>query len=113
MIQNHKINPKPEFRIFFRIFVIALVVIVILPVSAFSGDKKTKILTVLPQQNIPQPQFFCGYCHILTYPGAVQKGYDLWKKGKHNKYGCVECHYTPKKAGSPGKTSSSGTLKEN
>jgi protein-arginine kinase activator protein McsA len=38
---------------------------------------------------------FCGYCHVLTYPGIVQKGYELWKKAKHNKFGCVECHYPP------------------
>ncbi len=63
MIQNHKINPKPEFRIFFRIIVIALVVIVILPVSALLTDKKTKILTELSQFDIPQPQFFRGYCY--------------------------------------------------
>ena len=49
-----------------------------------------------PPPEVPQPQFFCGYCHVLTYPDIVQKGHDLWKKGKHNKYGCVECHYPPK-----------------
>jgi hypothetical protein len=36
---------------------------------------------------------------VLTYPGVVQKGYELWKKGKHNKFGCVECHYPPGAAG--------------
>ena len=39
----------------------------------------------LPPPEVPQPQLFCGYCHVLTYPGVVQKGYELWKKGKHNK----------------------------
>jgi hypothetical protein len=66
---------------------------------AFSAEKKAQRLKNLPQPEIPQPQFFCGYCHILTYPGVVQKGYDLWKKGKHNQFGCIECHYPPDEAG--------------
>ena len=52
----------------------------------------------LPPPDIPQPQMFCGYCHVLTYPGVGQKGFELWKKGKHNKFDCVECHYPPKGA---------------
>jgi hypothetical protein len=113
MMQTQKINPNPEPWIFLRIFVMAAVAILFLPGPSLWADQKVRPLSELPQQDIPQPQFFCGYCHILTYPGAVQKGYDLWKKGKHNKYGCVECHYTRKEAGSPGKASSSGTLNEN
>ena len=55
------------------------------------------IQTELPQPDIPKPQFFCGYCHILTYPDVVKKGHVLWKQGKHNTVGCVECHYPPEK----------------
>ena len=54
-------------------------------------------MSLYPTSNhpaIPQPQSFCGYCHILTYPTVINKGYETWKKDKHNKVGCVECHYT-------------------
>lgn len=40
-----------------------------------------------------EPQFFCGSCHILTYPEMIQQGYELWKKSKHKDVGCVQCHY--------------------
>jgi hypothetical protein len=71
------------------------VILMLLSSASWAGQKE-QALKNLPQPDPPQPQFFCGYCHILTYPGVVQKGYDLWKKGKHNKFGCVECHYPPK-----------------
>ena len=45
--------------------------------------------------DIPQPQGFCGYCHILTHPEVVNKSYETWKAGKHNKVGCAACHYGP------------------
>jgi hypothetical protein len=47
----------------------------------------------LPEPTPPKPQFFCGYCHVITYPGVVQKSYELWKKDKHKDIGCVACHY--------------------
>lgn len=56
----------------------------------------------LPPPRLPDPQFFCGYCHVLTYPNIVQKGYELWKKGKHNQTGCVVCHYPPGPASQSG-----------
>lgn len=43
----------------------------------------------------PQPQGFCGYCHILTYPDVINKSYETWKKSKHNQIGCIQCHYKP------------------
>ena len=85
----------------------AAVAILFLLVPTLWADQKVQPLSELPQQDIPQPQFFCGYCHILTYPGVVQKGYDLWKKGKHNKIGCVECHYPPKGTAELNKASAS------
>jgi len=44
---------------------------------------------------LPQPQGFCGYCHILTYPDVINKSYETWKKSKHNQVGCIQCHYKP------------------
>ncbi len=63
--------------------------------TVLAQSEETQLKLDLPPPEVPQPQLFCGYCHVLTYPGVVQKGYELWKKGKHNKVGCVECHYPP------------------
>jgi hypothetical protein len=78
-----------------RILVLAAVVIFVLLFAALAASQKARLQTELEQPDISEPQLFCGYCHILTYPSLVQKGYELWKKGKHNKVGCVECHYQP------------------
>ncbi len=40
-------------------------------------------------------QFFCGYCHVLSYPKVIKKAYFSWKEGKHKDIGCVQCHYPP------------------
>ncbi|TES93279.1 MAG: hypothetical protein E3J94_01670 [Desulfobacteraceae bacterium] len=103
--ETQNIETKP--RIFIQVFVMVVVAILFLSGPVLSADQKAQLLTELPQSDIPQPQFFCGYCHILTYPGVVQKGYDLWKKSKHKEFGCVECHYPPRGTAGLGKTSGS------
>ncbi len=85
-------------KIIRRILVLAAVVALVLVCVALGAEQMRELLTELPQPDTPQPQFFCGYCHILTYPDIVKKGYETWKEDKHNKYGCVECHYPPKEA---------------
>lgn len=42
-------------------------------------------------------QFFCGYCHVLTYPKIIKKAYQSWKKDIHGEkaVSCEECHYPP------------------
>lgn len=57
-----------------------------------------------PALSIPQPQFFCGTCHIMTYPSIINKQYELWKKSKHNETACVTCHYGPDKSKATGDT---------
>ena len=57
-----------------------------------------------PALSIPQPQFFCGACHIMTYPAIIKKQYELWEKDKHNKVACVTCHYGPDKSKPTGDT---------
>ena len=74
---------------------IAAAFVIVLAGGAWATEKTTSLRMELPSPDVPQPQLFCGYCHVLTYPGVVQKGYELWKKGKHNQVGCVECHYPP------------------
>jgi hypothetical protein len=96
MRQTLNINRKPDFKIYFRIHVFAALITLLFFSAALGAESNLQTKFELPSPEVPQPQLFCGYCHVLTYPGIVQKGYDLWKKGKHNKFGCVECHYPPK-----------------
>lgn len=107
MTQIQQIQQRSELRIFFWILVITAVALFMMSGSAVWADQKVKVITELPQPDVPQPQLFCGYCHVLSYPGIVQKGYNLWKKGKHNQVGCVECHYPPKASEIQSKTSTS------
>ena len=57
----------------------------------------------MPPPGIPQPQTFCGYCHVLTYPDIVDKAYKTWKTGPHKEAGCVQCHYPPPPVDDQGK----------
>jgi len=75
------------------------VAILLLTYGTVASQQKNDADVGLPQPAIPTPQFFCGYCHILTYPSIVMEGYETWKTDKHNKYGCVECHYPPGETG--------------
>ena len=78
-----------------RLFVLAVVTSLILSVSAFGAEQGSAVVTDLPQPEISRPQFYCGYCHLLTYPAIFNKGYELWKKSKHLRASCVDCHYPP------------------
>ncbi len=89
-------NRKRDYRIFLIIFGTILIGTLFLLGTTFGSEHQPQPRMELPPPEIPQPQMFCGYCHILTYPSIVQKGYTLWKKGKHSNVGCVECHYPPK-----------------
>jgi hypothetical protein len=91
-------NMRLNFRAIFRLLFITTVSIVVLAGTALGTEEKAALQMNLPPPDVPRPQLFCGYCHVLTYPEVVQKGYELWKKGKHGKFGCVECHYPPKGA---------------
>jgi hypothetical protein len=100
---HNKLNSK------FRLLLMATVSILVLAGTALGAEEKAALQMDLPPPDVPRPQLFCGYCHVLTYPEKVQKGYELWKKGKHNKVGCVECHYMPKGAEVKLTTTQSGT----
>ncbi len=58
--------------------------------KAAEGDSRMSVQT-------GTSQFFCGYCHILTYPKVMKKAHTSWKAGKHKNVGCVECHYPPER----------------
>lgn len=100
-------------KIILRILIMAVVAALALISPALGAEQMMELQTELPQPDTPQPQFFCGYCHILTYPDVVQKAYELWKKDKHNKYGCVDCHYPPKGAQMRSQTQAAGAAAEN
>jgi hypothetical protein len=74
---------------------LAAIVIFFLAAEAWAAELTSSSGDVWPPSDIPQPQGFCGYCHILTYPTIVNRSYETWKAGKHNKVGCVACHYGP------------------
>lgn len=96
MTQIQNINSKRKSVSLFRIFTIATLTGLVLFGKVLGQEQQVTFKMELPPADVPQPQLFCGYCHVLTYPGVVQKGYDLWKNAKHNKFGCVECHYPPR-----------------
>jgi len=77
------------------LIVLAAASVLVFASGVWATDQQTTLKMDLPPPEVPQPQLFCGYCHVLTYPGVVQKEYELWQKDKHNKVGCVECHYPP------------------
>jgi hypothetical protein len=96
MKQMATMNMLINFHAIFRLLFIATVSIIVLAGTALGTEEKVVLQMDLPPPDVPRPQLFCGYCHVLTYPEKVQKGYELWKKGKHKDIGCVECHYPPK-----------------
>jgi hypothetical protein len=80
------------------IILTSLMVFTLLSLSFSSAQQMKQPLTEFAAPDIPQPQGFCGYCHILTYPAIFEKSHKTWKGGKHASVGCVECHYPPKVA---------------
>jgi hypothetical protein len=44
---------------------------------------------------ILKSQFFCGYCHVLSYPKVIKKAHNSWQASKHKDVTCAECHYPP------------------
>ncbi len=77
------------------LIVLAAVASLILSVSPLGADQEAAVVTELLQPAISKPQYYCGYCHLLTYPAIFNQGYELWKKSKHIKASCVDCHYPP------------------
>ena len=80
MARIQKTYHKLEFSILLVILAASALTIAVLPSIALGQAEETQLKLDLPPPNVPQPQLFCGYCHVLTYPGVVKKGYELWKK---------------------------------
>ena len=94
------------------ILAVALLGIFILSWATAKGAEVKNQATpeITPELPIPKSQFFCGNCHILVYPDIIQKQYELWKKSKHNKVGCRDCHFGPGNSKPMGKVSTAGHL---
>ena len=81
---------------------IVVIIMVFLSTNIFSQEKEPVKETPAPipvkeSPALPKitPQFFCGHCHILTYPKVMQKAYNAWKTSKHKGVACGKCHYPP------------------
>jgi hypothetical protein len=73
---------------------VAMLVILISTQHVYA-EEKTSANKLQMKKDIIKSQFFCGYCHILTYPKVVKKAHGSWLTGKHREVPCAECHYPP------------------
>ncbi len=79
-----------------KVFLSATVILAILISISYSyAEEASHAKDSLIEIPSVKTQFFCGYCHVLTYPKVIKKAYTSWKAGKHKDVGCVECHYPP------------------
>lgn len=76
----------------------SLMTFTLLSLSFSRAQQMKQPLTEFSAPDTPEPQGFCGYCHILTYPAIFEKSHKTWKEEKHNQVSCVDCHYPPKVA---------------
>ncbi len=74
------------------LFAAAIMILLASPTHLYSEERGFLPSIVIPAEG---SQFFCGYCHILTYPRVMKKAHDSWKTGKHKDISCKECHYPP------------------
>jgi hypothetical protein len=70
------------------------IILLLLPGIAVSEEAVHQEDPVISIPDV-KTQFFCGYCHVLSYPKVVKKAYLSWKDSKHKDIGCVQCHYPP------------------
>ena len=73
---------------------IVFIICLITPRIAISAETAHKEGAGIDVPDV-KTQFFCGYCHVLSYPKVVKKAYLSWKDSKHKDIGCVQCHYPP------------------
>jgi len=79
---------------------LASIIIIVFLSTTFLYSQEEALVKESPiEPSILKSQFFCGYCHILTYPRVIKKAHASWKTGKHKDIPCAECHYPPEKMG--------------
>jgi hypothetical protein len=71
-----------------------LFIFIVVPSYAYAAEKAHSEDSRISITDV-KSQFFCGYCHVLSYPEVIKKAYLSWKEGKHKDIGCVKCHYPP------------------
>ncbi len=69
-----------------------IVAVFILSTAAVDSSAEIRFLRDNPTEST---EFFCGYCHILSYPKVIKKAHASWKEGKHKDVPCIQCHYPP------------------
>jgi hypothetical protein len=74
--------------------VAVLFIFLVAPSSFYAAEKAHSEDSRISVPDV-KSQFFCGYCHVLSYPEVIKKAYLSWKDGKHKEIGCVQCHYPP------------------
>ncbi len=76
------------------ILYIVLISLTVISSPLYSAEESdlTKMI-----DNRMNSQFFCGYCHVLTYPKVIKKAYNSWKQDKHKDVPCIDCHYPPER----------------
>jgi hypothetical protein len=79
-----------------KILLLAITFSLILVTTAYLyGEEKADPGESPAATTEPKTKFFCGGCHVLSYPRVMEKAYTSWNAGKHKDVGCVNCHYTP------------------
>ena len=83
-----------------RICIPVMLILLLISVNSFSAEKTHGKDSGIAIPDV-RTQFFCGYCHVLTYPKVIKKAFLSWQAGKHKDIGCVECHYPPERLAIP------------
>jgi hypothetical protein len=73
---------------------IFIAVVLLVFISSPSTYAQRSNLSGLIDQRL-KSQFFCGYCHVLSYPKVIKKAHKSWEESKHKDVACVNCHYPP------------------
>lgn len=78
------------------IFFILVMILIVFKGSPLYSAEETRLGETINQRL--KSQFFCGYCHVLTYPKVIKKAHESWKRDeKHKNVSCAECHYPPER----------------
>ncbi len=101
-MRNHNREVQKVMKKFIYCAVAILLVLPASTIKLYSAEKAptndASIYSKGYPKKIPEvlkSQFFCGYCHILTYPRVIKKAHDSWQASKHRDVSCVDCHYPP------------------
>jgi len=77
------------------ILLAAAIMIALLSTTYLYAEEPSPVKESVIKPPVMKSQFFCGYCHVLTYPRVMKKAHASWKAGKHKDVSCEECHYPP------------------